>query len=145
MPEASQSAVTAEQFLAIVHANMPSTSDLDVTVLELLHGRAKIRVAYDARTVRAGGSIAGPTIFALADLALYAATMTIIGAEALTVTTDLTIHFLSKARNEALVADARIVRAGKMIAVGSVDIATESGKAIAHAVGSYAIPPARTP
>ncbi len=140
MPETTAPAITADEFLAIVRANMPSTSELHVAVEELGRGSAKIRIPYDPRTVRAGGSIAGPTIFALADLALYAATMTLIGPEALTVTTDMTIHFLSKARDEALVADARIVRAGKMLAVGAVDIATASGKPIAHAVGSYALP-----
>jgi acyl-coenzyme A thioesterase PaaI-like protein len=84
-------------------------------------------------------------MFTLADCAFYAATLAMIGREALTVTTSLTINFLAKPPAADLVCEARILRLGKLLSVGEATIFSD-GRAdgpVAHAAITYAIPPAR--
>ena len=91
------------------------------------------------RQLRAGGTLNGPTMMTLADTALYAAVLTRIGLEPLAVTSDMSIHFLRKPQPAPLVATAKILRLGKRLAVGAVEIASE-GQLVAHATGTYALP-----
>lgn len=106
---------------------------------------ARMRMAVAERHLRPGGTVSGPSMFMLADCAFYAATLAMIGREALTVTTSLTINFLAKPPATDLIADARILRLGKLLSVGEVTIHStgrEDGP-VAHAAVTYAIPPTR--
>jgi uncharacterized protein (TIGR00369 family) len=136
------SAVTPAEFLGVIHAMMPDVRDLDLRIDRLDRGHVVVRLAHDARRLRPGGTISGPTVFMLADLALYAVTMSIVGLEPLAVTTDMTIHFLRKPPPAALVCSAKVLKAGKRLVVGSAEIATEGdADPVAHAVGTYSVPP----
>src|SRR5919206_4435363 len=57
---------------------------------------ARLRMAYHERHIRPGGTLSGPSIMALADLALYVAILAQIGPVALAVTTNLSFNFLRK-------------------------------------------------
>jgi uncharacterized protein (TIGR00369 family) len=108
---------------------------------------ARLRMPVDERRLRPGGTVSGPAMFALADCAFYAATLAMIGREALTVTTSLTINFLAKPPPADLIGEARILRLGRTLSVGDVTILS-AGRAegpVAHAAVTYAIPPARRP
>lgn len=103
-----------------------------------------MRVPFAAGSLRPGGTISGPTMFALADLALYAAVLAAIGPVALAVTTGMTINFMRKPGAADLVARCRLLKLGRQLAVGDVEIRSEGHPDIvAHAVGTYAIPPKR--
>jgi acyl-coenzyme A thioesterase PaaI-like protein len=84
-------------------------------------------------------------MFTLADCAYYVATLAMIGPQALTVTTSLTINFLAKPPAADLVCEARILRLGKLLSVGEATIWSDgrSDGPVAHAAVTYAIPPAR--
>ncbi len=93
--------------------------------------------------LRPGGTVSGPTMMALADVALYVAILGEIGIVPLTVTTSLNINFLRKpAARTNLIGVCKLVKLGRSLAVGDVSIYSE-GKPdmVAHAVGTYAIPP----
>lgn len=107
---------------------------------------ARVRVPVSARNLRPGGTVSGPTMFTLADTAFYVATMAMIGREALTVTTSLTINFLSKPPAADIVGHARILKLGRLLSVGEVTIWSDgrSDGPVAHAAVTYAIPPRRT-
>lgn len=103
---------------------------------------ATMRCAYHERHVRPGGSISGPTMMALADLALYVAILAQIGPVGLAVTTNLSFNFLRKPGQRDLVASCRLLKLGKRLAVGEVTIYSEGDdEPVCHATGTYSIPP----
>jgi len=105
---------------------------------------AQMRMAYHERHLRPGGTISGPSMMALADLALYAAILAHIGPVALAVTTSLNFNFLRKPEPRALIADCRLLKLGKRLAVGEVSIFSEgSSEVVCHATGTYSIPDRR--
>lgn len=112
-------------------------------ILEVGPMTARLRMAYAERHLRPGGTISGPSMFALCDLALYVAILAQIGPVALAVTTNLNINFMRKPEPRAMIAECRLLKLGKRIAVGEVSLFSEGGDdLLAHAVGSYSIPPA---
>jgi uncharacterized protein (TIGR00369 family) len=104
--------------------------------------RARMRLLYHHKRLRPGGTISGPSMFALADVALYAAILAQIGPVALAVTTSLNINFLRRPEPADLIGEARLIKLGKRLAVGEVAISPAGeGDMVAHAVGTYSIPP----
>ena len=105
---------------------------------------ARLRMDYHERHIRPGGTLSGPAMMALADLALYVAILAHIGPVALTVTTNLSFNFLRKPGQTGLVAECRLLKLGKRLAVGEVSILPHGGtELVCHATGTYAIPDRR--
>lgn len=135
--------ISAEAFERLIREQMAG-HDLKWRFESFQRGRARLRLAYDEAFVRPGGTISGPTLFALADLALYAAVLSEVGPVPLAVTTDMTIHFLRRPSPAALVADATILKAGQKLVYGQIGISSEADDAlVCHATGTYAVPQAR--
>jgi uncharacterized protein (TIGR00369 family) len=102
---------------------------------------ARMRCDYHERHLRPGGTISGPTMMALADLALYAAILAQIGPVALAVTTSLNYNFLRKPGQAALIAEARLLKLGRRLAVGEVSLFSQGeSEMVCHATGTYSIP-----
>jgi uncharacterized protein (TIGR00369 family) len=105
-------------------------------------GGGRVRQAYSDGTVRPGGTISGPTMMALADFAMYVAVLAAIGPVPLAVTTNLNINFLRKPARCDLVAEARLLKLGKRLAVGEITIRSDGeAEPVAHATSTYSIPP----
>ena len=105
---------------------------------------ARVRMDYHERHIRPGGTLSGPSMMALADLALYVAILAHIGPVALAVTTNLSFNFLRKPERRGVVADCRLLKLGKRLAVGEVSIVPEGGgEVLCHATGTYSIPDRR--
>lgn len=103
---------------------------------------ARMRLSGDERFLRPGGTLSGPAMMALADYALYAAILANIGPVALAVTTSLTFNFLRKPAGLDLIADVRLLKLGRRLAVGEVMVVDPgSGDLVAQANGTYSIPP----
>ncbi|MDR0809473.1 MAG: PaaI family thioesterase [Gemmobacter sp.] len=101
----------------------------------------RLRVA--ERHLRPGGTVSGPSMFALADVTFYLALLSRIGEVALAVTTNCSIDFMRKpVAGRDLIARARILKLGRVLAVGDVLITSESETApVARASLTYSIPP----
>jgi uncharacterized protein (TIGR00369 family) len=102
-----------------------------------------LRRAVTDADLRAGGTVSGPTIFALADVAMYLAILSRIGPVALAVTTNASIDFLRKPEAGVdLLGEARILKLGKRLAVGDV-LVFSAGRPdpVARAGLTYSIPP----
>ena len=113
---------------------------------DIWHGGAQVRQAYREGFIRPGGTISGPTMMALADFAMYVAVLAAIGRVPLAVTTSLNINFLRKGGPADLLAEARLMKLGKRLAVGEVEIwSAGSAELIAHATSTYSIPRQRDP
>lgn len=92
--------------------------------------------------LRPGGTVSGPVMMTLADVALYLAILARIGIVPLAVTTNLSINFLRRPRpDRRVVAHCRLMKLGKVLAVGEVSIYSEGeDEPVAHATGTYSIP-----
>lgn len=102
-----------------------------------------LRLKVADRHLRPGGTVSGPTIFALADVAMYLAILSRIGPVALAVTVNCAVDFMRKpAAGRDLLGEARVLKLGRSLAVGDVMIFSE-GQAdpVARASLTYAIPP----
>ena len=108
-------------------------------------GSCRVRYPVVAEDLRPGGTVSGPTMMALADHALYVATLGAIGIVPLAVTTSFSINFLRKPpAGEDLVADCRLVKVGRVLVVGDVMIHSAGlEEPVAHATGTYSVPPQR--
>ena len=108
---------------------------------EVWYGGSRIRKYYSPRSLRPGGTIAGTTLMALADFAPYVAILASIGWVPLAVTTNLTINFLKKPAQRDLLAEARMIKFGKRLAVAEVAIRSDGeDELVAHATATYSIP-----
>jgi len=112
-----------------------------LSIEEIWHGGARVRQAYQQAFIRPGGTISGPTMMALTDFAMYVAVLTAVGAAPLAVTTNLTINFLRKPGAADLLAEAKLLKLGKRLAVGEVGIRSAARpELVAHATSTYSIP-----
>ncbi|HZL40199.1 MAG TPA: PaaI family thioesterase [Pseudolabrys sp.] len=108
------------------------------------HGDIRVRWTFDEAALRPGGTVSGPTMMELADFAMYVAVFSAIGPQPLAVTTNLNINFLRKPTRADLLADARLMKVGKRLAVGEVTIYSEgTEEPVAHVTATYSIPQAR--
>jgi len=103
-----------------------------------------LRQRYDHRALRPGGTLSGATMMALGDFTMYLAVLSAIGWVPLAVTTNLTINFLRKPPPGDLIAEARLLKLGKQLAVGEVAIHADGAENMAaHMTSTYSIPPVK--
>ena len=108
------------------------------------HGASRVRQAYSDSFIRPGGTISGPTMMALADFAMYVAVLAAIGPMPLAVTINLSINFLRKPARADLIAEARLLKLGKRLAVGEVAVfSVGMAEPVAHVTTTYSIPSPR--
>lgn len=103
---------------------------------------ARMRMKAGERHLRPGGTVSGPAMMSLCDLVLYVAILAQIGPVGLAVTTNLSFNFLRKPEPGDLVAECRLLKLGKRLAVGEASLyAGGSPEPVCHATGTYSIPP----
>ena len=119
----------------------------DFTVERLTESGLVLRLDVTEKHLRPGGTVSGPSIFALADCAMYLAVMSRIGAEALTVTTNCSIDFMRKpAAGVDLLCEVKLLKLGRSLAVGDALVFSKGMDApVARASLTYSIPPKRSP
>jgi len=109
---------------------------------EAWHGGCRVRRRFSEDALRPGGTISGPTMMSLSDFSMYVAILASIGPVALAVTTNLNINFLRKPAQKDLIAHTRLVKLGRRLAVGDVEIYSDGeDDMVAHATATYSIPP----
>jgi len=104
---------------------------------------ATIRHNIGIDELRPGNTVSGPVLMTVADVALYVAILGEIGIVPLAVTTNLSINFLRKpAPDKDIIGVCKLIKLGRSLAVGEVSLYSEGNEeAVAHAVGTYSIPP----
>lgn len=134
--------MTAEALMAFLEREFPQVSG-DYAIEELDEYRIRTRLRVTERHLRPGGTVSGPSIFALADVSVYLAVLAMIGPEALAVTTNCSLDFMRKpAAGADLIAECRLLKLGRVLAVGEVLIFSEGdAPPVARASLTYSIPP----
>lgn len=135
----------AGALMQFLHTQFAQVAD-DFVIRSVSAAEIVVEMPTQARHLRPGGTVSGPTMFALADVAIYLAILARIGPVELAVTTNGNIDFMRKpAAGKALIATARLLKLGRSLAVGDVLIQSEGEpQIVARASMTYAIPPAQT-
>lgn len=133
--------MTLEDLRAFMKSEFPQV-DETFEISAINQGSATMLLHADEKHLRPGGTVSGPALFALADVAAYAAILAHIGPFALAVTTNLNINFLRKPSPGAIEAVARLLKLGKRLAVLEISLTDgANGELVAHATATYSIPP----
>lgn len=132
-------AASKDEIVAFMAAQFPQNP---CSVEAVGEAGATVSRAIGPDDLRPGGTVSGPVLMGVADVALYVALLGQIGIVPMAVTTSLTINFLRKpAGDRRILAECRLKKVGKSLAVGEVDLFSEGTSApVAHAVGTYSIP-----
>ena len=110
-------------------------------ILKVSNKNFSLLMHISSEHLRPGATVSGPTMFLLADVTFYVATLSVIGPKSLTVTTNCSINFLRKPNEKNLISEARILKLGKTLSVGDVLIYSEDiDEPVAHASLTYSIP-----
>jgi uncharacterized protein (TIGR00369 family) len=140
-------AMTPADLQAFLESEFPEVfgAERHVIVEDVAFRACRMRLLYHPRHLRPGGTISGPAMMTLADTAMYVAILGSIGPVALAVTTNLSINFLKKPEQRDLIAECRLLKLGKRLAVGEVDIHSDGhpDDLVAHVTSTYSIPPER--
>ena len=137
-------AMSLDDLSAFLARDFPQVSD-DYVLEDVGEMSIRVRLKTAERHLRPGGTISGPTMFALADVSVYLAILAQIGPAALSVTTSCAIDFMRKpAAGADLVCDCRLLKLGRVLAVGDCLIRSDGQEApVARASLTYSIPPKR--
>lgn len=134
--------LTPEQVNEFVAEVFPSAFAEGTRCEELGEGWAVARWIFREAELRPGSYISGPRMFAIADSALWYATFTLIGLQAMAVTAEMSIRFLRPAQNGDLMARAAINSVSKRRLAGTIELWIDGSpdRLVALAQGSYARP-----
>lgn len=115
--------------------------DFEIEEVAPMHLVTRLKVA--ERHLRPGGTVSGPSMFALADVSIYLVTLAMVGPKALAVTTNATLDFLRKPEaGRDLIARTRLLKLGRTLAVGDTLIYSEGmEEAVARSSMTYSLPP----
>ncbi|MFY2562897.1 PaaI family thioesterase [Corallococcus terminator] len=132
---------TQQEIEAFITAEFPQTR---ARILAVGDKSATVAHEVGVAELRPGGTVSGPVLMATADVALYVAILGEIGIVPLTVTTSLSFNFMRKpSADRRIIGVCKLLKLGRTLAVGEVSLYSEGlPEPVAHAVGTYAIPPA---
>lgn len=134
--------MTAEELERFLYSHFPHMEDPDFRVEHVEDKSARVRLRYHTKHLRPGGTISGPALMTLADTATYIALLGMIGPVALAVTTNLNINFLRRPAQADVIAECKLLKLGKRLAIGEVTMYSEGDdEPVAHATVTYSIPP----
>lgn len=143
---ATQTRMSLPQLRAFLTDTFPQVADQFV-IEHVAPMSLSLRMRVRAGHLRPGGTVSGPAMFGLADVAVYLATLAMVGPEALAVTTNASIDFMRKPdADRDLIARAQLLKLGRSLSVGDVRIHSEGrDDPVARATLTYSLPPKPRP
>lgn len=138
--------MTADEVNVFMNEAFPqlNVGGTDYSVVEVYPGGCLVRLAASGKHLRPGNTVSGPSLFTLADIGGYSCALSHLGPVALAVTINLNINFMRKAEAGPVDGICRIIKLGRSLMVFDCDmVAGPDRHTVAHATGTYSIPPKR--
>lgn len=118
----------------------PWVQSLGLKVEHFADGQATLRLPYSDELARIGGMVCGQALMAAADTAMVLAIVTQLGNRRPMTTVQLNTSFLKPLSGQDALVTARVIRAGKSLVFGEIDIvAAGDGKSVCRASTTYAL------
>jgi uncharacterized protein (TIGR00369 family) len=135
--------ITVEAFNKLAQEHIPISMFLGITALEIGVGTSVLRLPFTPAALRPGGVISGPALMALADLASYAAVMSVHGHDPRVLSSDLAMNFLRRVPEQDLLGRCTVLGVDARRALARTEIVPASGEAklVCLVTANYAIPP----
>lgn len=137
-----RSLISPETFAALALSRPWYGTWTGARAVTIEHGFARLEMPLDRpEFLRAGDSVAGPILMGMADMAMYAAVVSMHQRGLESVTADMTMHFLRRPRGKILRGEARVIKPGKrLIVLESQLFIDDAPDSVCHVTGTYAIP-----
>lgn len=134
--------MTATEVNNLIESAFPQLNDSrnSFYAVDVFPGGCTVRLDATERHLRPGNTVSGPALFTLADIGGYVCVLSHSGPEALSVTTNININFMRKAVAGPVDGRCKILKLGRSLMVYDCEI-TQDGAIVAHATGTYSIPP----
>ena len=143
-PTAAKRRLSLDEVSALMKQHFPQVGDGGKLILidRVGAGEARLRLPDSVEHLRPGGTVSGPAMVMLADVAVYVAILATLGEAALqAVTTSLNVNFLTRPAPGELIAEAKLLKVGRRLVVGEVAITrAEEASLLAHVTATYALP-----
>lgn len=135
-------AITLDRFRAIMDADAPFATLFGLQVEDIGPGSARFRMDYQPAVDAPNGGVTGAALMALADVAIYGVVLSVVGPVPLAVTTHLNVDLVRRCPRGNVIAAANLIRAGRRLVTAEVWISSAADrKVVAHATGTYSVPP----
>lgn len=142
MTRPGPSAITVEDFNALIREELPFAWEQGFVVERLVGGEARVRLPIDQAHLRPGGTVSGPAMMGLADYTMYAVVLSRIGRQKMAVTTNLNANFLRRPSPKDLIAEGRLLKLGRRLAYGEITIFSQGeDEPVCHVTSTYSLPP----
>jgi len=141
IPRAGADSLTPDALLDKLRARLaasPALSHLGLRLESLAPDACVLALPYRPEITNGSGTVHGGVLATLADTAVAFALSTNFEGKMGFATADLTIHFLARARSD-VAARARILKKGRRVNVGEVDITDASGRLVARAHATFVL------
>lgn len=141
-PSPAPSLASTEQLQQALHEQFaPWVRELALRVEKASLGEVRLALPVAPRHVHAGGVLCGQTMMAAADSAMVLAVMTHLGGFKPMTTVQLQTSFLRPVKGDAGTAAvvARVLKMGRSLVFGEVELFTPEGAVAAHATTTYAL------
>jgi uncharacterized protein (TIGR00369 family) len=118
----------------------PFTRVYGFKVHSVADGECTLHVPFQTAFERPGGLVSGPVFMAAADVAMWLAIVTKLGAADMSVTAKMTTAFLNAARQEDFYCTAKILKLGTRLIYGTAECVTDEKKLLTHHTMTYIRP-----
>jgi uncharacterized protein (TIGR00369 family) len=137
--------MSAEELEQFLYSHFPHIDERDFRIEQIDETVTRVRMRLHDKHLRPGGTVSGAALMMLADMAMYMALLGVIGPVALAVTTNLNINFLRKPAQADVIAECKLLKLGKRLAIGEVTMYSDGDpEPVAHATVTYSVPPTRS-
>jgi uncharacterized protein (TIGR00369 family) len=135
MPAPSVAAIQA-----IMQEGVPLAAAWGIEVLAAEAGVALVRLPWRPELLRPGNTVSGPALMGLADVAMWAALLSVTEGRDESVTSTMTVNFLRPAGAVPVLAEARLVKRGRRMVFGEITLRAEDSDDIAaHVTTTWAV------
>jgi len=117
----------------------PWIAAMDFEVLDAGAGEVRLRLPVKRDYVHVGGVMCGQAAMAAADTAMVLAMMAELGEFRPMTTVQLNTSFLRPVSADHCLVTAKVLRSGKSLAFGTIDIANPDGRLAVQATTTYAL------
>lgn len=117
----------------------PWVQALGLQVVSVEPGEVTLRLPFEARLARVGGTVCGQAMMAAADTAMVLAVSSQLGGFRPMTTVSLTQSFMRPVSGSDLTVVARVLKPGRTLMFGEVELSGPDGKLAAHATTTYAL------
>jgi uncharacterized protein (TIGR00369 family) len=112
--------MTPAEYDAIIHAGVPLAGAWGVRVLSAEGGVARLELPASPALLRPGNTVSGPAIMGFADVAMWAALLSLTGGRDESLTATMNVSFLRPCGPGPLLAEARLIKSGGRSLFGEV-------------------------